>query len=438
VYDDELVVTKNPFLSSFYNIRYLFSPYYFAGSGEFTYRPMVTLSYLADHKLWGFNPFGYHLTNVILHIANGVLLYFLCLVLLPLLGKGKDAGYIAVLSSVFFLIHPVQTEVVNGIGFREDALLAASMFGCLIFYLKASAAKRPAGKFLLYTGSIIFFLLSLTSKEWGIVLIPIIVTADFFISGIGDDKKRCLRQIPYYAAYTAVLAVYTYIFVFIMRNPAMKLGIKTAINLYQDVILTGSRYVAYYIKLLVLPVDLSVEYLFPKTYSIMEPSIFFSILAVLAAVLFIYISYKKDRVISFAGTWVLVLTGPMILFPYQSIAERFLYLPCAGFSLLIASLFVKSYGSLKRGKWVVTSILVMVILFYCARTVTRNAVWKDPVTFWETRLRSSVGTARAYSSLGDIYLAKGLLDKAEWAYNNALAVNGDYADAHNNLGSLYS
>ncbi|MBP7055607.1 MAG: tetratricopeptide repeat protein [Candidatus Omnitrophica bacterium] len=437
VYDDELVVNKNPFISSFKNLKHLFTGYYFAGSGEFTYRPMVTLTYMIDSGLWESNPFGYHLTNVFIHLLNGVLLYFLLQRLVPMMTKNIDPSYTALLGSILFLIHPVQTEVVNGIGFREDALVTAFIFAAIIFYLKAYGTNVALKKIGGYLASISFFVLSLLSKEWGVVLMAVIPLIDIYTSDSGW-KKRLVKQIPYYAAYGLVLTVYITFFLAMMRGQAIKIGIKTDISIYRDIILAGSRYIAYYIKLLFAPFDLSVEYLFPKVYSISEPSVFLSILTIMAITLLVSAGFNRNRVMSFSGAWVLALTGPLILFPYQPIAERFLYLPCAGFSLFIAALFTGYYDRLKHKKWPVIIPLAFLITFYCSQTVTRNAAWKDPATFWEDRLRRSVGTARAYSSLGDEYLAKGLLDKAEWAYKNALTVDDRYADAHNNLGSLYA
>ena len=363
-----------------------------------------------------------------------VLLYFLQR-LVPMMTKNIDPSYTALLGSILFLIHPVQTEVVNGIGFREDALVTAFIFAAIIFYLKAYGTNVALKKIGGYLASISFFVLSLLSKEWGVVLMAVIPLIDIYTSDSGW-KKRLVKQIPYYAAYGLVLTVYITFFLAMMRGQAIKIGIKTDISIYRDIILAGSRYIAYYIKLLFAPFDLSVEYLFPKVYSISEPSVFLSILTIMAITLLVSAGFNRNRVMSFSGAWVLALTGPLIL-PIPTDSRKVpIYLPCAGFSLFIAALFT-GYDRLniKNGR---SSSLGIFNNVFCSQTVNVNAAWKDPATFWEDRLRRSVGTARAYSSLGDEYLAKGLLDKAEWAYKNALTVDDRYADAHNNLGSLYA
>ncbi|MCB1196014.1 hypothetical protein KDK77_07495, partial [bacterium] len=67
-YDDVSVIVENDFITSWDNLRAFFSRDYFNGAGEQSYRPLVTLSYFIDYQVWGKNPFGYHLTNLILHL----------------------------------------------------------------------------------------------------------------------------------------------------------------------------------------------------------------------------------------------------------------------------------------------------------------------------------------------------------------------------------
>ena len=115
VYDDDYTVVNNVFISDFHNLTELLQKNYFPSSGEITYRPVVTLTYFIDYALYGLKPWGYHLTNVLLHAANGVLLY----IFLTLLFSGEGAPLV---TALLFLTHPVLTEAVNAISFREDLL----------------------------------------------------------------------------------------------------------------------------------------------------------------------------------------------------------------------------------------------------------------------------------------------------------------------------
>src|SRR3989337_4426990 len=84
VYDDEFTIVNNTLIKNFSNISKLFTKEYFSTSGEMSYRPVVTLTYFLDYALYGIKPWGYHLTNLLLHAMNGVILYiFLTLLFKP-------------------------------------------------------------------------------------------------------------------------------------------------------------------------------------------------------------------------------------------------------------------------------------------------------------------------------------------------------------------
>ena len=116
VFDDYFIIIDNIFIKDWKNLSGLLSKDYFSRSGEATYRPVVTLSYFVDYSLWGLKPYGYHLTNVLIHSVNAVLVFLFVLLLI----KGRRAAFLAAL---LFAVHPVLTEAVNAISLREDLLI---------------------------------------------------------------------------------------------------------------------------------------------------------------------------------------------------------------------------------------------------------------------------------------------------------------------------
>ena len=115
VFDDIYVISGNYFIRDWKNFWGLFTSKYFAASGELSYRPVVTLSYFVDYSLWHLNPMGYHLTNIILHTLNSTILFFL-------VQRMVRNTPLAFLASLFFACHPVLSEAVNAISYREDLL----------------------------------------------------------------------------------------------------------------------------------------------------------------------------------------------------------------------------------------------------------------------------------------------------------------------------
>ncbi len=157
VYDDRFTIVDNLFIKNWNNLPELFSKTYFSRSGEETYRPIVTLSYFVDYSLWGLKPFGYHLTNLLLHSANVVLVYLFALLLLnnplsPTLLRGSNiththtyTRWIAFFTALLFSIHPIQSEAVNAISFREDLLVVFFLTAAFILYIKLKEESEAEG-----------------------------------------------------------------------------------------------------------------------------------------------------------------------------------------------------------------------------------------------------------------------------------------------------
>ena len=130
VYDDKATVVFNNFIRNWGNAPKILTQDYFSLSGEATYRPLVTLSYFFDYSIWHLNPFGYHLTNLLFHIANTILIYcLLCLGVRPYQSSRLNVGSgptfyrtIPLFTALLFTAHPIQTEAVVAISFREDLM----------------------------------------------------------------------------------------------------------------------------------------------------------------------------------------------------------------------------------------------------------------------------------------------------------------------------
>src|SRR3989339_501315 len=135
VYDDGPTIVTNYFIKKWSNLPIFFHKDYFIFSGELSYRPVVTLSYFIDYTLWKLNPFGFHFTNNLLHTLNSILLFFL----FTRIFNCRTTSFIATL---IFSCHPVLTEAVNAISYREDLLAATFFITAFILYIKASSYKR--------------------------------------------------------------------------------------------------------------------------------------------------------------------------------------------------------------------------------------------------------------------------------------------------------
>ncbi len=160
------------------------------------YRPISKLSYSLDYSIWGIDPFGYHLTDLTLHILTSILVFFFIKSLL----KGDTA--VAWVSSLTFTIHPVILETVYNTTFRQDILATFFMLGSLLLLLKHLSLK-PLSEAFLYC-STLFFIVSLGTKETSIILLPLIFSYLFIftfhhISTINERLLKTLRKmLPYF------------------------------------------------------------------------------------------------------------------------------------------------------------------------------------------------------------------------------------------------
>ncbi len=111
VYDDVFTITDNYFIRDWGNFPVFFTEDYFKYSGEVTYRPVVTFSYFIDYFLCHLNPVGFHLTNILLHTVNVVLVYLL----VSAVSRSRTTAF---LTSTLFALHPILTEDVIGISYR--------------------------------------------------------------------------------------------------------------------------------------------------------------------------------------------------------------------------------------------------------------------------------------------------------------------------------
>src|SRR3972149_9223454 len=171
VFDDFRVITNNPYIKDWKYFPALFNSDYFKISGELSYRPLVTLSYFIDYAIWHLAPFGFHLTNLVIHTLNTFIAYLL-------LFKITKRCNLTIISCLFFSIHPILTETVNAVGFREDLLCTTFFLLTLFFYVKLYTSKY---KKICCVASLLAYLFSLFSKEMAISLPVIIFVLDWFL-----------------------------------------------------------------------------------------------------------------------------------------------------------------------------------------------------------------------------------------------------------------
>jgi len=452
VWDDYLVIADNDFVKSWSNLPAVFSKAYLTrfsdinylgmrgiGSGETSYRPIVTISYFIDYHLWKLSPAGYHVTNLFLHLVNLVLVF----ALVNYLTKNRKT---ALLASLLFALHPVNAETVNVISFREDLLVFLFYIASLILYIRSDSCSGWKRGYI-YVFSLLSFFLALFSKEMALTLPFILILYDYYFVFESRAKDILRRFKSCYAGYFIVCAFYLWVRFFIMVNKAGEPAGYAGGTFYSN-ILTMSRVFARYIQWLFFPVNIHAT--LPDdigliSRSLSDSNVFFSIILLSACATIAFRLYRNSRHASFAIFWFFITLAPVAnIFPITNyMASRYLYIPSVGFCFLGGIFFTHvdrmripftQEDLLKR---LAKDSVVIILIFYFAFTAIRNMSYKNDFTLWQEMAKEYPENAIAHSSMGSCFKKRGMMDRAIQEYKLALVLDPGYAKDHVSLGACY-
>jgi tetratricopeptide (TPR) repeat protein len=386
------------------------------------FRPMPFISYAFDAFVAGPNPAWYHLVNVAIHLLNGVLVYWL---MVNLARESERKGYLALTAALIFTLHPLNSEAVMWISARPDLL--CTFFSLITLLLTLQARETP--RLFSFCCLFIAYLFSLSSKEVSIILlavVPLYLLCDSKMKGL---KTIALVNAPIYIA--ALLYLFLRNGKKVVVDPGISRFVKSAYVSSQQS--HGSNFLdllasyGFYLKKLVYP--------FPLNFAIdtIDTSIALVVLSLAvpcAAVLFY--RHKISRLpllLIFAGIILPVFAYASKL-PWTPFAERYLYLPMVGFSLLLA-LLVDKIPKLPR------IVPVALVLFLAIPTTYRVSLWADPVAFWNDVVLKSPRFPRSYVCLAAAQIDVRDYDAAERNLTKASAMGVDKAPLWNGFAAVY-
>ena len=428
VFDDRSQIVENRELRDASNIsRFIQRP-----------RGIKYVILLADYKIWGLNPFGYHLTNLILHALCTISLY--CLFI-----KIFTNSRIPLITGLLFATHPVHTEAVTAIANRTDLLAMLFFIWSLSFYIMK---KRSLWFYLL---SIISFILALFSKEAAVVSLPIILIFYDLYFNKGERWDFLKKNSWYYVPYGLIIITFLLYIRFILSmypaSPEPRVAGLFLQQSFPSFFYTACKAFLIYIKMLFFPLNLNVDYALPLSRSLLEWKVLVSLVSLILFLILTVRMYFFSKAISFSMAWLFITLFPLsnLLFPiaHYFVAERYLYLPSVGFCLLIAiiidkfmdieRLFFKKLSPKKTAIFMLTIILCL----YLGLTINRNIDWRSNYTLWSKTVKQSPHSFRAHHNLGNVYQYQGLIDKAIEHYQIAVKLKPLDPDVYFNLGIAY-
>ncbi len=443
--DDHILIKDNPLIRSVSNIPDLFKKDIFANSVTASpisnsYRPLQTVTYTFDHFLWAGNSYGYHLTNVLLHILNVLLV----------LGIGRRLfrdSYSPYFAALLFGIHPVNTACVAYIAGRADILAASFILSALIFYMDYS--KNGKIRFLLASAAA--YMCAIFAKEYAIIVLP------FFVLLYKEVfKKNNVGRVYAYLFYIIPLALYLPLRLHALSGLTPHNLELSQINMLPR-ILTSLKTIFIDMRILLVPFDLH----FGRTTTV-ESSIFGSpyailtVMGILATGWFLIHLYGKWRrtnngtygIIFFGISWFLLSMTPLLnIVPLQVFhSDNWLYLPSIGIYLAIAAVVnagVRLCNERKRP--VFRNLIILTVAFsllcYGYTTFKRNQDYGEETRFYLSSLKWRPNV-KFYRVLSGIYGSRNDFDNAIKYSLKAIETNKTYpsievAGAYYNLGLTY-
>ncbi len=431
-FDDLMYIVPNESIRDFDSLGKVLD---FTGGGK-GYRPIRNLVNVVNYAACGLEPFGWHLVNLLLHVAATALVLA---VANRLLGRGSFA---AAAAALVFALHPVHTEAIANVSGRKDALATIFFLLGWLAHLRYRETGRARDAALVFAALALGFL----SKEMALSL-PLVLLLHEVAFGPDDVEgsrglpwalRRAAREVArrpvFFGAFGAGLVLATAFFFFITPASEHPWWGGSPLTNY----LTVGRIHAHYAGLLVAPVTLVGDYsfdAFPVTTSAADPAAWVALAGVVAFALGAAALFRRRPIAAFCALFVFVTLLPVShLKPHHELAgERFLYLPSIGFALLLGHLAGTLAARPGASLRLALAPVILVSLAYAGRTIARNRDWKDDVTFWTKTIADAPRCARAHRNLAYHLFQAGRREEAFASMERSLAIEPDSGASRFNL-----
>ena len=451
-WDDYEMLVQNPDYRGFAwpQLRWMFSTFYM---GHF--QPLSWLSLSLDYLIWGNDPSGYHLTNLILHVLGAVTFFFVAKILIAQalqLNADEQSGSLnlaAGLASLLFAIHPLRVESVAWATERRDVLSGLFFFLTLYCYLRSSQISENLSSSTWFALSLTAYLLSLMAKATAITLPVILLLLDFYplrrLSGeckswLKPEQRNVLKEkVPF--------IILAFIFAALAISAQHSAGaLRPAQQYFFSYRLGQAAYgIIFYLWKSILPFGLSPLYELPYDFAEWTP--LFVLCGSFAAAITIGLLLLRNRWPAGLACWIyyLVMLAPVLGFAQsgpQLVADRYSYLACTSWAILIgagyfrARQFARTQARGMRLVWAMSAIILLGLVTLGTLGWQQTLVWRNSRTLWRHVIAVGPPSSTAHYNLGRSFEDENQLDIARDYYRRAVKINPANPDAHYNLARL--
>ena len=393
------------------------------------YTPFIYLSYAIDYKIGGLDPRIYHATNLLLHLLNIILLFFI----VRLLTRRIE---VAVIAALLFAVHPLNTGAVAPVSTRGTLLYAFFFLAAFLSYIQY-LRNNFALRYLALT--LVLFLMALLSKSAAVVLPLVLLLTDYYYRR-KFNPMAIAEKIPFF-----LLSLTFGILTVVFREDAGHIGSRDVFSLFDRIFLVGYSIVFYLFKFLI-PVKLSAYYPYPvKIDGLLPLWLYLTPLVIAPFILLVYKLQNYRRELIFGSLFFLIniiLVLKIVPMGGEIVCDRYAYLPYIGFFLIIGWAYCwitdRFHSSSGRIKYVLVIAVAVFGMAFSAISYERSKVWKDSLTLYNDVLEKYPLVHVVYNNRGNYKSEQKDYSGAIDDYNKAILLYPRDASVYYNRGTAKS
>ncbi len=445
-FDDPDYVSGNPRVQAgltLGSVQWAFTSFYASN-----WHPLTWLSHMLDCQIYGLRPGGHHVTSLLLHVVNSLLLF-------GLLKRLTGAFWRSALVAALFALHPLHVESVAWVSERKDVLSAFFFMLTLWAYARYAEVQSPKSKVqslnsgVWYVAALVLFALGLMSKPMLVTLPFVLLLLDYWPLGRfqlstatpplpaaaqrSTLRRLAVEKIPFFA-----LSALSCVLTFLVQRAC---GAMTPLAKTPFELRVANALVAYarYLGKTFWPAKLAVFYPY-SPLSVDSWQVMGAALLLLIATVAIVLAARKQPCLLIGWLWFLGTLVPVIGLVQvgkQALADRYAYLPHIGLFILIVWGAAAIVARLRRPRLISVVAAGLAVTGCGIITSHQLSYWRDTKTLFQHAVAVTSRNFVAYAVVGNALVEEGKLPEAIEQCRKSLEIAPDYPEAHNTLGNIY-
>jgi len=417
-------------------------------------RGLLQISIALNARLDGIRPLGYHLVNLVLHLINSLLIYFITCKAWHYFRLGGyhpkecEIHLISLFTAMLFLLHPIQTESVVYIMSRSEVFAGTFYLSAFFLFQTCFDQENPSKRGLKVFAFLfipIAFVLGFSVKQT-VITLPMMLFLYFALGKSPDSLLlRFLNKRKLEIGFVLTIILFL-LFKKLLTDESFLIGPSTAgqdIGRLNYIFTQPSVILFYYLKLIIFPINLNLD---PDIQLVTQwwSWRFWSGFVAIAGSFYFSYRVKETRFLFFLVLWFLIVISPSssIITLSDLAAEHRTYLASyAIYAILAIIIYIISQlafsGRSKKRKFLLLIVSILISVLFCSLTIQRNKIWASEVSLWSDTLKKSPNKIRPMINLARAHTTVGTFDLAVDYYEKVMALNPNIFATNFNLGNLY-